>query len=109
MKMKQKLLSSVLETTKQDSQSSSCNNQEWIETSIWTRNMLTALDNGVKGGKWFSLIDKVYSLKTLNIAWQQVKSNKGSAGVDKVSIEKFEINEEMYLQELHLSLQEQRL
>jgi RNA-directed DNA polymerase len=70
--------------------------------------MLTALDNGVKGGKWFSLIDKVYSLKTLYIAWQQVKSNKGSAGVDKVSIEKFEYKEELYLQELQLCLQEQR-
>ena len=62
--MKQKLLSSVLETTKQGSES---NSKEWIETSIWTRNMLTALGNGVKGGKWFSLIDKVYSQKTLNI------------------------------------------
>jgi len=63
--------------------------------------MLRALDNGVKGGKWFSLIDKIYSLKTLNIAWQQVKSNKGSAGVDKVSIERFEVNGNKYLEELH--------
>jgi len=88
----QKQLSSVLETTKQDREI-----PNWIETSIWTRNMLTALDNGVKGGKWFSLIDKVYSLKTLNIAWEQVKSNKGSAGIDKVSIEKFEYNAQIYL------------
>ena len=87
LKMMQKQLCSVLETTKQGSESHS---QEWIETSIWTGNMLNALGNGVKGGKWFSLIDKVYSLKTLEIAWKQVKSNKGSAGIDKVSIEKFE-------------------
>ncbi len=102
--MMQKQLSAVLETTKQGSESSST---EWIETSIWTRNMLTALDNGVKGGKWFSLIDKVYSLKTLNIAWEQVKSNKGSAGIDKVSIEKFEHKAQTYLQELEQSLKEQ--
>ena len=38
---------------------------EWVESSIWTENMLKALGNGVKGGKWFSLIDKVYSKKTL--------------------------------------------
>ncbi len=101
----QKQLLSVLETTKQGSESSS---KEWIETSIWTGNMLNALGNGVKGGKWFSLIDKVYSLKTLNIAWEQVKSNKGSAGIDRVSIEKFEYNAQIYLQELHLSLKEQR-
>ena len=102
--MMQKQLSAVLETTKQGSESSST---EWIETSIWTRNMLTALDNGVKGGKWFSLIDKVYSLKTLNIAWEQVKSNKGSAGIDRVSIEKFEHKAQIYLQELEQSLKEQ--
>ncbi len=99
----QKQLSAVLETTKQGSEFSS---KEWIETSIWTGNMLTALDNGVKGGKWFSLIDKVYSLKTLNIAWEQVKSNKGSAGIDKVSIEKFEHKAQIYLQELEQSLKE---
>jgi len=28
----------------------------WVEASIWTDRMLTALENGVKGGKWFSLI-----------------------------------------------------
>jgi RNA-directed DNA polymerase len=101
--MMQRQLSSVLDTTKQGSESSS---KEWIETSIWTRNMLTALDNGVKGGKWFSLIDKVYSLKTLKIAWEQVQSNKGSAGVDKISIERFEVNEDKYLQELHNALKD---
>jgi RNA-directed DNA polymerase len=30
----------------------------WVELSIWTERMLTALDTGVKGGKWYSLIDK---------------------------------------------------
>lgn len=88
-------------TTKQDKE---CSRNTIHETSIWTKSMLIALDNGVKGGKWFSLIDKVYSLKTLNIAWQQVKSNKGRAGVDKQSIEKFEVNEELYIQDLHQSV-----
>ena len=27
----------------------------WIDRSIWTERMLAALDNGVKGNKWFSL------------------------------------------------------
>jgi len=31
------------------------------EASIWTERMITALVNGVKGGRWFSLIDKVYA------------------------------------------------
>ena len=37
----------------------------WTEVSIWTDNMLTALENGVKGNKWFSLIDKIYRPTTL--------------------------------------------
>lgn len=30
------------------------------EASVWTERMLSALVNGVKGGKWFSLMDKVF-------------------------------------------------
>ena len=37
----------------------------WAEPSVWTERMLTALEQGVKGGVWFSLIDKVYSEKNL--------------------------------------------
>ena len=29
----------------------------WTEPSVWTERMLEALERGVKGGKWFSLID----------------------------------------------------
>ena len=31
----------------------------WVEPRVWTERMLTALETGIKGGKWFSLIDKV--------------------------------------------------
>jgi RNA-directed DNA polymerase len=44
--------------------------------------MLEALEKGVKGGVWFSLIDKVYRPSTLYAAWLTVKANKGSAGSD---------------------------
>ena len=30
---------------------------DWTESSVWTDKMLTALEKGVKGGKWFSLND----------------------------------------------------
>jgi len=30
--------------------------------------MLTAVETGMKGGKWFRLIDKVYALPTLRLA-----------------------------------------
>ena len=68
--------------------------------------MLAALGNGVKGGKWFSLIDKVYRMQTLRVAWQQVKRNKGAAGVDDISIERFGFKAESYLEELRQSLKE---
>lgn len=78
----------------------------WVETTIWTERMLAALDNGVKGGKWFSLMDKVYSMRSLRAAWQQVKRNQGAAGVDHVSIERFGYKAESYLEELSQSLKE---
>jgi len=63
---------------------------DWVERSVWTDRMLEALEQGVKGGVWFSLIDKVYRPKTLYAAWQMVKRNHGSAGTDHESIERFE-------------------
>ncbi len=33
----------------------------WVEPTVWTDRMLKALEKGVKGGVWFSLIDKVYA------------------------------------------------
>jgi len=56
--------------------------QSWVEASIWTQRMLAALEDGVKGGKWFSLIDKVARVGTLEIAWRKVARHKGAAGVD---------------------------
>jgi len=71
------------------------------EATVWTDRMLTALGNGVKGGKWHSLMDKVYAPKTLVLAWKKVRANKGGAGVDNITIDKFESNALRYLQELH--------
>jgi hypothetical protein len=38
----------------------------WTELSVWTVRMLTALETGVKGGTWFSLMDKVYAHANLH-------------------------------------------
>jgi len=61
----------------------------WVEPTIWTERMLTALEQGVKGGQWFSLIDKVHPERTLNAAFAQVAANKGAAGVDHVTVGMF--------------------
>jgi RNA-directed DNA polymerase len=51
--------------------------------------MLNALETGVKGNRWFSLIDKVYSPKNLEAAYVKVAKNKGAAGIDRISVQKF--------------------
>ena len=61
----------------------------WVEPTVWTERMLTALDQGVKGGKWFSLIDKVHPERTLAAAYAKVAANQGAAGVDHVTIAMF--------------------
>src|SRR5271157_3643382 len=58
----------------------------WVEPLVWTMRMLTALEQGVKGGKWFSLIDKVHPERILRAAFSQVAANKGAAGVDHTKI-----------------------
>ena len=61
----------------------------WAEPSVWTDRMLTALENGVKGGVWFSLIDKVYSPANLLASYAKVAANGGAPGVDHVTVEEF--------------------
>ncbi len=80
----------------------------WAEPTVWTDRMLATLENGVKGGRWFSLIDKVWSLPNLRSAWAKVRKNRGSAGVDRQSVEKFAAREERYLEELQAALREDR-
>ena len=60
------------------------------ERGVWSRGMLEALERGVKGGKWFSLIDKIYAESTLAIGWGKVKSNAGACGADGITIDRFE-------------------
>lgn len=73
---------------------------------MWTERMLSALVNGVKGGKWFSLMDKVFAPKALALAWMKVRANKGAAGVDGQSIGKFAAKAELYLSELSAALRD---
>jgi len=76
----------------------------WVEGSVWTERMVSALENGVKGGKWYSLMDKVYAPATLTAAFAKVRSNGGAAGVDGESVERFAAHAEAYLAELSRSL-----
>ncbi len=99
-----KVESTVSEKTRQETDAQAQHKWLWVEAAVWTVRMLAALVNGVKGGKWFSLMDKIYAGRTLQSAWQRVKSNKGAAGIDRISIERFEGQAEQYLQELQQQL-----
>lgn len=75
------------------------------ERGIWSERMLvgspillpplvpyaaaSALERGVKGNQWFSLIDKVAREETLAMAWAKVQSNAGACGVDGITVERF--------------------
>lgn len=73
----------------------------WVEASVWTDRMLAALEKGVKGGVWFSLIDKVYAPANLRAAFERVARNKGAAGVDHVTVVDFRRRLDEHLAELH--------
>ena len=58
--------------------------------------------------RYYSLIDKVYDMENLYEAWLKVKKNKGSGGIDGVTIEIFEKNLNRNLREIKRCLQENR-
>lgn len=78
--------------------------EAYAEPAVWTEAMLKALENGVKGGKWFTLIDKVYREKTLGIAFAKVYKNQGASGLDRVRVEDFKRNCETELRKLSAEL-----
>lgn len=72
----------------------------WVEPSAWTERMLTALENGVKGGVWFSLIDKVYAKANLEAAFKNVEANEGSPGIDHVTVRRFAARTDQEIEKL---------
>jgi RNA-directed DNA polymerase len=83
----------------------------WAEPAVWRlagRPRLTALEEGVKGGKWFSLIDKVSSRRTLNRAFELIEEKgKGKAvGVDYQTVEMYGERQEEQTEYLTKSLKD---
>ena len=78
----------------------------WVEAAVWTERMLTALEQGVLGGKGFSLLDKVYALRNLRRAFARVQANEGAAGVDHETVKEFEQHLETNLEKVARGLRE---
>lgn len=81
---------------------------EWTEATVWTDRMLTALEQGVKGDVWFSLIDKVHAGANLWSSWAKVAANAGAAGVDHVTVKMYEEGVETNLENLRERLRQGR-
>jgi hypothetical protein len=44
---------------------------KWVEPTVWTERMLSALEEGVKGGKWYSLMDMRDHLRWPNAYFEE--------------------------------------
>lgn len=55
---------------------------EWTEAAVWTERMLATLEGGIKGGKWYSLMDKVWKMENLQRAVQKVAKGKSQKKAD---------------------------
>jgi RNA-directed DNA polymerase len=78
----------------------------WTEPAVWTARMLTTLDEGVKGGKWFRLIDKVFAERNLLVSYSKVAANEGAPGVDHVTVESFGDDLEANVAKLSMALRD---
>lgn len=78
----------------------------WVDFAVWTPRMVHALDNGVKGGVWYTLWDKIITPEALASAFTRVKVRQGAAGVDRVSVRAYARDLERNLRSLHASLRD---
>ena len=76
----------------------------WANPCVWTERMLTTLEQGVRGGRWHTLIDKVYAPLNLFAASGNVIGNAGAAGVDHQTAEDFQAQRMKELDRLHQAL-----
>ncbi len=76
----------------------------WVEPAVWTERMLATLETGIEGGKWFRLIDKVWSPKNLAGSLQKVVAKGGSAGIDNQSARAVGKHQEQTIQKLEQEL-----
>ena len=76
----------------------------WTEPEVWTERMLATLETGIEGGKWFRLIDKVWSPKSLGRSLEKVVAKGGSAGIDNQSARQIEVHRDQTIANLEQEL-----
>lgn len=79
----------------------------WVERCVWTEAMLTRLASSEPANRiWFTLVDKIYALANLQRAFEKVRRNGGSAGVDGQGVVQFERQAEAELVRLQEELRQ---
>jgi RNA-directed DNA polymerase len=76
----------------------------WTAPEDWTERMLATLETGIEGGKWFRLIDKVWSPKSLGRSLEKVVAKGGSAGIDNQSARQVEVHRDQTIANLEQEL-----
>jgi RNA-directed DNA polymerase len=76
----------------------------WVEPTVWTERMLATLETGIEGGKWFRLIDKVWSPKNLRSSLEKVVTKGGSAGVDNQRVSQMKVHKDQTVEKLEQEL-----
>ena len=76
----------------------------WVEAEVWTERMLATLETGIEGGKWFRLVDKVWSQKNLGGSLEKVVAKGGSAGIDNQSARQIEAHKSQTIAKLEQEL-----
>ena len=66
----------MIEISKQVGDAQNREKRKWAEPSIWTERMLTALEEGVKGGKWPNAYFSGLGLFTLTAAHEQARQSR---------------------------------
>ena len=79
---------------------------DWVEASVWTERMLNTLETGIKGGKWYSLMDKVTNPRNMYNASERVIDNQGGPGVDQWTVLQFERERTEQLDRLEREIKE---
>ena len=81
--------------------------EQWAHRAVWTDRMLETLLKGkVRGGKWHTLIDKVFCSRNLSSSAEKVLGRKGAAGVDRQTWGDFAEHEREELEWLQEELRE---
>src|SRR5438132_11100765 len=77
----------------------------WTEAAVWTERMLATLERGIKGGKWYSLMDKVWKMENLQRAVERVTAGKSPKKADGRRCRRYAEQSAQHLPQLQRSIQ----